>query len=252
MKVGLTTYSLSKAMKAGDINILQAIEWIADNGGEHVEISPSGCFVLAGNDSLIEAIVKKAKETNLEISSYTIKANFLHENDAAYKAEIERAIREVDVANKLGAKLMRHDVCNWHIDNPSEQRFQKDLPKVAHACRTIADYAKQFEITTSVENHGLLFQHSHRIHRLIEAVDRDNFRTTLDIANFACVDENCISAVTQNAKLASLVHAKDFFMRSKTGPNPGQGWIRTLDGNWLRGLPPWFTSRNGECKKVLG
>lgn len=234
MKVGLCSYSLSRAIKAGEMDILQVIQWIADNGGEHVEICPSNCFTLTKNDSLIEAIVKKAKEVGIDISSYTISANFIQESDVAYETEIEHVIREVALANKLGAKLMRHDVANRPVEEATEEQFQKDLPKLANACRKIADYAKQFGITTSIENHGFHVQHSHRIRQLIEAVDRDNFKTTLDIGNFACVDENSISAVTQNIKYASHIHVKDFFINKTQLSEPGREW-KTAAGNYLRG-----------------
>jgi inosose dehydratase len=234
MKVGLSSYSFSKALKSGEMDILQVMQWIADNGGEHIEISPSDCFTLTGNDALIESIAKKAKEINLEISSYTIHANFLQDNNAAYEAEIERVFREVDIARKLGVKRMRHDVCKWYVENASEEQFKKDLPTLANACRRIADYAKQFNIITSVENHGIYVQHSHRIRQLIEAVNRENFRTTLDIGNFICVDEDPISAVKHNIKYASHVHVKDFFIKSHNVPDPGEGWTKTPAGNYWR------------------
>ncbi len=252
MKVGLSTVSLSTAIKSGEMDILQAMQWVADNGGEHIEICPSNCFTLTQNNALIESVVNKAKEINLEISSYTIKANFLQDNNAAYDAEIERIIHEVDIAKKLGASRMRHDVCNWHVENTSEEQFQKDLPKLAHACRKIADYAKQFDIITSVENHGLYVQHSHRIRQLIESVDRENFRTTLDIGNFICVDEDPISAVTQNAKYASHVHVKDFLIKLHNAPYPGEGWIRTPAGNHWRGTIIGHGNINvAECLSII-
>jgi len=251
MKIGLCSYSLSRAIMAGEMDILQAIEWIADNGGQHVEICPSKCFTLTGNDALIESIVKKAKETKLEISSYTIGANFLKESDSAYEAEIERIIGEVNIAKKLGVNRMRHDVGNRPIENTSEKQFKKDLPKIANACRKIADFAKQFEIVTSVENHGFHFQHSHRVCQLIEAVDRDNFKTTLDIGNFACVDEDSILAVKQNVKYASHIHIKDFSIKSKSSLEPGAEW-KTPAGNYLRGVIVGHGDLNvAECLAII-
>lgn len=95
---------------------------------------------------------------------------------------------------------------------------------MAEACREIADYAAGLGITTSVENHGYFIQHSDRVQALVHAVGRDNFRTTLDIGNFLCADENPLIAVPNNIKLASMVHFKDFYIRPQDR-QPGEGWF---------------------------
>ncbi len=48
MKIGLSTYSLLKAIKAGEMDVLDVVQWIADNGGKHMEIVPYG-FTLVDN-----------------------------------------------------------------------------------------------------------------------------------------------------------------------------------------------------------
>ncbi|MCF6177575.1 MAG: sugar phosphate isomerase/epimerase [Victivallaceae bacterium] len=233
MKIGLSTYSLSRAIKAEQIDVIEAIQWIADNGGEHVEIVP-GSFILTDNDPLVKAIVAKAKAINLEISSYTIGAQFIQTTEAELEAEITRVKKEVDIANALGVKLMRHDAASRPAEQTSLEQFEADLPIISNACAQIADYAKQYGITTSVENHGLHLQAHERVQRLLRAVNRDNFKTTLDIGNFICVDENAFIAVKQNLKYASMVHAKDFHLKDGTY-NPGEGWAQTPGGNYRRG-----------------
>ena len=48
-------------------------------------------------------------------------------------------------------------------------------------------------------------QRSDRVQRVVQAVDRPNFKTTVDIGNFLCVDEDPIVGVRKNLPLASLV-----------------------------------------------
>lgn len=69
---------------------------------------------------------------------------------------------------------------------------------------------------------------------LVQAVDRPNFRTTLDVGNFMCADEDPVAAVKNNIPYASMVHIKDFYLRP-AALNPGDGWFRTASGNFLRG-----------------
>lgn len=233
MKVGLSSYSLSRAIRAKEMDILQAIEWIAGNGGEHVEISPAG-FSLSETPDLIGQIVAKAKDAGIDISSYTISANFIQPDAAALRAEIARVKKEVDIAAKLGVKRMRHDAASRPIPECSIAQFEKDLPAVADTVRQIADHAAGCGITTSVENHGFFMQKSDRVQRLINTVDRKNFRTTLDVGNFLCADENPVAATKNNIPLASHVHFKDFYLRPFYA-DPGEGWFKTLSGNFLRG-----------------
>lgn len=69
MKIGLSVYSLSKAIKAGEMDIIQAVQWIAGNGGKHVEITPRS-YPDAGNEKVISTVLGKIKESGLEVSSY--------------------------------------------------------------------------------------------------------------------------------------------------------------------------------------
>ncbi|CAG7645725.1 sugar phosphate isomerase/epimerase family protein [Paenibacillus allorhizosphaerae] len=231
MKLGLSSYSLVRALRSGEMDILGVIDWIVEHGGEHVEIVPLG-FSLVDNPELIDAIREKAAAVGIDVSNYAIGANFIKDTQEEYEAEIERVKREVDIASRLGVKRMRHDVASRK--DTSIARFHEDLEKLAAACRQIADYAAQYGIVTSMENHGYYIQASDRVQALIHAVDRDNFRTTLDVGNFLCVDEDPVSAVKKNIAYASMVHIKDFYRRP-SDRNPGTGWFQTASGNYLRG-----------------
>lgn len=231
MKIGVSSYSLSRAIVAKQLTVIDAISWIVDNGGQHIEIVPIG-FDLVENPQLIEAIRSKASDLRIDISNYAIGANFALQDEAAYEQEISRVMKQVDIANGLGVKLMRHDVAK--SADTSIQQFMADLPRLAQACQRIADYASQYGIITSVENHGYYIQSSDRVQALIHAVNRPNFKTTLDIGNFMCVDEDPLVATKKNMSYASMVHLKDFYLRPPHH-NPGFGWFTTAGGNYLRG-----------------
>nr|WP_306220294.1 sugar phosphate isomerase/epimerase family protein [Cohnella sp. WQ 127256] len=233
VSIGLSTYCLAEAIKSGDMTVLEVIQWIAENGGEHVEITPIG-YSLEHNDALVDAIVQKANEVNLPIAGYAITANFIQESKDDYEAEIARVKHHVDIAHRLGVKLIRHDVASRALQECSIVQFEADMDIMVQACRVIADYAAQYSIITSVENHGFYIQASDRVQRIIHAVDRPNFQTTLDIGNFMCVDEDPVVAVKKNISYASTVHLKDFYVRPSY-QHPGEGWFQSRGGNFLRG-----------------
>ena len=230
MKIGVSTYSLSRAIASGEMSVLDVVQWVADQGGQHVEVVPIG-FSFDDNPQLADEIRKKAEDVGIEVSNYAIGANFIA-NDFAQ--EIERVKLHVDIANRLGVKRMRHDVAFRPPGEASVATFEQDFEKIVEACRTIAAYAASYGIVTSIENHGFYVQNSERVLRIIHAVGRDNFRMTLDVGNFMCVDEPSVAAVQKCIPFASMVHLKDFYYRPSYR-NPGDGWFRTTSGNYLRG-----------------
>ncbi|PAV31213.1 sugar phosphate isomerase [Virgibacillus profundi] len=236
MKVGLSTYSLLDAIKAGEMDVLDVVDWIAENGGEHMEIVPYG-FTLVDNLELADQVRDRAKEKGIELSNYSMPANFVQDSEEEFNAEVARLKEHVDLLNRMGIKHMRHDVTAFTV--PPEKRtieyFENSLPQIIEGSRQIADYAAQFDITTTIENHGMAVQHSDRVQRVVQAVDRPNFKTTLDVGNFMCVDEDPIVGVKKNLPYASLIHFKDFYLRPYD-ENPGGGkWFETSNGNFLKG-----------------
>lgn len=244
MKLGVSTYSLLPAIRSGEMSVLDCIQWIADNGGEHVEIVPFG-FSLIDNPELIDAIREKAAAVGIDISNYAILADFLKPDQEGFEAEIARVQRHVDIAHRLGVKRMRHDVAAFR--RPLEQStivdFERELPRMVEACRRVADYAAQYGITTTVENHGFFVNGSDRVIRLIHAVDRPNFRMTLDTGNFWCMDEDPVVGTKKTVQYAVMIHLKDFYYRkARTFAREGElfrcdsgTWFKTFTGNLLRG-----------------
>ena len=231
IKIGFTSYSFAAALRAKTMKIDDAIRFAAGIGAAHMEISP-GKFLEMSPEN-IDLMVRTAKECGIELSSYTIGANFVQPDAAAVENEISRVEKEVETAAKLGVTRMRHD-CGWRPQPEcSYANFEKDLPIFVDACGRIADKAKTYGIVTSIENHGFYVQASERVQRVVLAVNRDNFRTTLDVGNFLCVDEDPECAVMNNLPFASFIHFKDFHIRRQvTDP---AGFIKTLHGRYLRG-----------------
>lgn len=236
MKIGLSTYSLLSALKTGEMTVLDVIQWIADHGGEHMEIVPYG-FTLVDQPELAAAVRLKAEEAGIELSNYSMPANFVQETEEAFEAEIARVQLHVDLVNRLGMTHMRHDVTAFTLpsDKMTIQWFEANLHAMVRGSRLIADYAAQYGITTTIENHGFSVQASDRVQRVLTEVDRPNFKTTLDIGNFMCVDEHPLIGVRKNLPYASLIHVKDFYFRPYD-EHPGEGeWFTTANGNYLRG-----------------
>ncbi|WP_168122299.1 sugar phosphate isomerase/epimerase [Paenibacillus sp. HB172176] len=230
MKLGLSSYSLVREMKEGRMSILDVVQWAADEGCEHIEIVPAGFDI--HESGMPEKIRDKASSAGLSISNYAVNANFDPFDSEAFEEEIARMKRQVDIARRLGSAHMRHDVA-WRRD-ADMRTLAGEVEGLAEACRRIADYAAEFGIATSMENHGFYLQGSDRIQYLIGKVGRERFGLTMDIGNFLCGDEDPVIAVKRNVHLATMIHLKDFYVRPANA-DPGEGFFQSAGGRYLRG-----------------
>ena len=233
MKIGVSSYSFSRYLREGKLDIFGVIKTSAEMGFDG--ISFAGLNQPEGTADLI-AFAKKIKaacaEAGLPILSYTNGANFLNGD---WKDEAERLKGEVNIAATLGVPCMRHDATGGYgSDKLGLTYFMQALPILEQGCRAVTEYASGLGIKTMVENHGSFVQDSDRCAALMDAVNHPNFGSLVDIGNFLCADDDPVRAVTRMAPYAFHVHAKDFHIKP-AAEDPGQGWFHTRGGNWLRG-----------------
>lgn len=232
MQIGLSTFALAGAIKNGQLTVVEAIQWIADNGGDFVEIVPAG-FSLVKEPDLIGQIRERAADNGIRVAHYCVGAKFNDKTDQEWQQEVDKVKRHVDIARELGADMIRHDAASRPPEQCGLAYFEADLPAIVEGCREIADYAAARGMTTSIENHGLYLEASERVQRVIRLVDRPNFKTTIDLGNFLFAGEEPLSAVQNNLPFANVIHLKDFLIR-RPGANPGEGFHPLPDGRYYR------------------
>lgn len=239
MQFGFSSYSFYQHLRSGKMTILDVIDWIAASEGTHMEIATVSLSPDISNDTsnldhdkeLVAAIKARAAEREVTLSNLVVPADFLGAPEEVQR-NVDRLKRHLDVAAELGMTLFRHDVAKWAHKAKDVAEFESLMPRMVQHSKEIAQYAAQYGITTSIENHGLLMNGSERVRRLMYLVDEPNFKTTLDVGNFLSVDENPVVATAQNAPYASIVHLKDFYVRDVF---PGDGWHHTPGGRYLLG-----------------
>lgn len=235
MKLGVSSYSFYRYYSQGKINDLTFPAKAKELGFEAIEYTaltpPEGEDMMEWAKKVRQA----AEDAGFEISNYTIGADFINGSDNDLEKEIERVKGQVDIAEVLGAKGMRHDA-TWGLkpDYAGSRRFESVIPRLAAGCLAVTEYAATKGIKTMVENHGYYCQDSDRVERLINAVNHPNFGWLIDMGNFLCVDEDPTKALGIAMPYAFHVHAKDFHVKSGCGTNPGEGWGLSRSGNFLR------------------
>ncbi|MDJ1114157.1 sugar phosphate isomerase/epimerase family protein [Microbacterium dauci] len=237
MQFGFSSYSFYQHLRDGRMTLLDVIDWIAESDATHMEIATVSLSPEISNDTstldqdpaFVEAIRDRAAERGVTLSNLVVPADLL---GSGAEASMARLKRHIDVAAELGISLFRHDVAPWGMKARDVAEFEELMPRMVAASKELARYAAQYDITTSVENHGLLMNGGERVRRLIHLVDEPNFKTTLDVGNFLSVDDNAVVSTALNAPLASIVHLKDFYIRDSF---PGDGWHHTPGGKYLLG-----------------
>ncbi|MDB5530435.1 MAG: hypothetical protein JWR51_3538 [Devosia sp.] len=240
MKLGLSSYSFRPLLANGAMQIEDMFAWLNANEAEHLEISTfsfakpgtEAGYDLTSETEILQRITAASNNTGIPISGICLGAKFVFVDDTERRAQIEMVKRHVEMCNRMEIGLLRHDVVLWAHRQTQTAEFENALPAIADACHEIASFAATQGVITSVEDHGYFVNGSDRIKRLLHAVNLPNFKFTLDVGNFLCVDEDAVVATKASLGDASFVHLKDFYVR-RTAPGPG--WLETLGGQFIRG-----------------
>lgn len=229
MKIGVSSYSFRKYQKATGCSFTHLCDKAKELGFEGIEF-----IDLKTSDNLeaAEEIRRHCETIGLPIVAYTVAANLQCED---LGAEVARLKKCVDVAEALGAPVMRHDVAS-KLRSVEGYTWEDAIPNMVPAIREVTEYASSKGIRTCSENHGKIFQDSERVEALIHAVGHENYGWLVDMGNFLCVDEDPLSAVRRAVPYAVHAHAKDFLYHIvKEGVPTPEGYFATRNGNLLRG-----------------
>ena len=236
MQLGVSSYSFSRLVKAGQMAQIDVIAKAKEIGFDCIEFStlsvPDGETPM----DLAMRLREECDRIELPVVNYTIGADFINGSGGDYRAEAERLKDELRVAAALGVTGMRHDATRGYTpEHTGPCGFDDALPTLAKGCRAVTEFAADLGIRTMVENHGLFCQDSERVEKLMNAVGHPNFGWLVDMGNFLCADEDPGEALGRAMPYAFHVHAKDFHTKPGTVPDPGEGWFQSRGGNYLRG-----------------
>ena len=248
MKIAVSSYSFSQAMRDGRMNILDVIPKAKELGYDGVEI-------VRGNQSdremraLAATLKVQSEEAGIPIIAYMVGADFIKNG---LENEVARLKGEAEIAALMGAPRMRHDSSAGVDAYGNKVSFEDALPVIAEGYRRVTEFAAGLGVKTMIENHGYFMQDAERVKKLIETVNHPNFGWLVDMGNFMCADEVSVESVKLAAPLAAHAHAKDFHYKAKEEYVPGQGWFNTRAGNHIRGAIVGHGVVNvPECLKIL-
>ncbi|MBE6714338.1 MAG: sugar phosphate isomerase/epimerase [Ruminococcaceae bacterium] len=231
IKTCVSSYSFGWHADESQLGIMGVIEKAKELGFDGIEFTENE-FTTLDKAHLIR---DKCEEVGITPVNFCIGGNLALENEDELNREIARIKEMVDICALMGAPMMRHDVAYGPFKRTYNTGYDAAIPYIAKGAREIAEYAESKGIRTMTENHGFFSQDALRVEKLVNAVNHRNFGALIDIGNFMCADEDPTHSVGIMTPYAFHVHCKDFYFKSGAEFSPGDGWIVTRSGNYLRG-----------------
>ncbi len=228
MKIGVSSYSFSKYMNQTKADYFTICDLAKKMGYDVIEFIDLSLEVQPAESlrNWRRLIRRHCEAIDLPIAAYTVSADFLRPN------EVQTVMEKVDIAETLGAKVLRHDA-SWSL--PEGMDWRQLIDQIAPDIRRVTEYAAEKGIRTCTENHGYVLQDAERVETLIRTVNHPNYGWLVDMGNFLCADDLPVHAVPIAAPYAFHVHVKDFLYKPADAENPGQGWFPSRNGSYLRG-----------------
>lgn len=227
MKLGVSSYCFRDLITRGEMDLIGVLDWVAASSAGHIEIAAMDGEYFLEHEDVVRDTAKHSENVGVPIVNYLVSGDLR----TADTQEIDRLRRQLDVAHKFGARIFRHDVAPWAWREQDPGEFESTFEKVVEGCRAVADHAAGLGIVSTIENHGFFMNGSERLARLVYAVDRPNFRVTLDLGNGLCVGEVPGKTAAGLIDIAASIGVKDFHIRRSAG----EGWLKTLAGDYLLG-----------------
>lgn len=234
MKIGISSYSYSKYIKSHEVNYLEICDMAKASGFEGLDFIDLDKFptaMLGDVEQTAKKIREHCEKIGLEICTYTVGAELTGENG---EETVKKVMHDIDIANLLGCKTVRHDVCYALTGYDYPYSYKDAIEELVPRIRKITEYAEKLGIRTCIENHGRIFQAPERVRELIHAVDRKNYGWLCDIGNFMGVGREPAECVAIAAPYTFHVHAKDNIFKSGDGVDV-DGMARASTGDFYRG-----------------
>ena len=232
MKTCVSSFSFSRLIKSGKITQLDAMRRAKEMGFDAFELASVTPHDGLSVTEYAKMLRREADAMDFPIVSFVDPSDLINGREGrSPDEEVEYVKSMVDIAEILGASVMRHDA-TYALKR--YKSFDTAVPELAEKISEISEYARTKGIKTCIENHGKICQDPDRVERLYNAVTSDNFGVLCDIGNFLCCDFDPVTSVSLVAPYTVFVHIKDFILHSGALDPAGEGYKPTRGENLYR------------------
>ena len=222
MKLCMSMWSFQELISGHQMDFQGFADYCAGHGVAHVELLDF--FV----ESSLEDCLSIMDQKRLQPAVWSVCNDFVQPAGELRKKQIDYMLRQIDIAKRIGAPLMRAFSGDVKDSVPD---FEEGIASIKACFAPCIAYAAQKGITLCLENHGVFAAASHQVAGLLSAFDSPYMRSNFDTANFLFVDEAPVEAAKSLSGQVSLLHVKDYALSRE-----GAGWP-SLKGAWYEGCP---------------
>lgn len=202
MKIGLSMWSVVRLYPEG-FGIADFLKFAAELGVEGVELLDY--FWTDKTTEPAEAL-ELAGDLGLEVLCYAIDNDFVNLDPQAREGMVQYTKREIDLAVRLGAPVVR--VFSGNVKEGVD--FETGLEWIVAGLREAATYAEEKGAILALENHGTFAGTSAQIEQILDGVNSPVLLSNFDTGNFMLCQEDPKDAMDRLARRVGHVHAKDF------------------------------------------
>jgi len=224
-------YSLASAIRKENWSIVDFIDYASRISTDGVELLDIYWTNKDDEDEEISEVLTALKNYHLQVSAYDITNNFVKESVEERAEEVAKVLHGIQVAKKLGTKIVRV-FCG---DIQGDKTYENGSTWIIEGLKECAEMAEKEKIYLAIENHGLLAGKSKQVSEIIKTVNSPFVKSTFDTGNFLLVHEKPTEAFEQLKNEIVHVHFKDF--REKVENEPLRGF-RSTEGVELIGVIP--------------
>jgi sugar phosphate isomerase/epimerase len=183
IKIGLNSYSFNRALLGGQMTLDDLIDYCAQQDIDGVDTTG---YYFPGypeppKDEYIYALKKKAYVNGVTISGTAVRNDFTLEDASSRHGHIELVKDWVNVAEKLGAPVVR---VFSGPGIPKNSSFEKVLTYMVPAFQECCEYGKKHGVMIGLQHHDDFLKTSDQVIQVVKAVNSDWFAIVLDVGSF--------------------------------------------------------------------
>jgi sugar phosphate isomerase/epimerase len=218
MKPSICHYSYHRAWEEKGWNCLDLARTVKSLGVDAVDFHVR----YLGEAATAAGRIRGALDRHdLELSGISLSNNLNQTNAAEFEAEIESTVQWIRLAAEVEAPVSR--IFGGHVADRSDvQDLNAGFDRIIDGLGRLADEAKRYDVVLALENHGGLPCTSEEQIEVIQKIDSDHLRATVDIGNYMGCGKESASSCTVSAPYAAYVHVKDFVKIQSD--ETGWGW----------------------------
>ena len=246
LKLSLNAYSFNKALRAGEMTLFDLVDFCAELGFDGLDATGYYFhgYPAAPDDEFIYALKKKAFLNGITINGTGVRNDFSVADEASRKRDVKMVKNWIEVAEKLGAGVIRIFSGKKIPDGFS---FDQVLEWMVPDMQECAEHGEKHGVIVGLQNHNDFVKTADETIRIVEAVDSEWFGVILDVGSLRQTDPYAEIEKLLPYAVSWQLKEKVWFGK-KEAPTDLQRLKEIIDRGGYRGFLPIETLGEGEPK----